>query len=96
MNKPIAASYPSINIKGRGPLCSITDPSGGEGGQSLEHWYEIEFRLQYMETQVQEAQAALARSHMVQQEITDRAEKVEKALGFIEENMQNLYYKLKP
>ena len=49
-----------------------------------------------METQIQEVQAALAWNHMVQQEITDRAEKVEKALGFIEENMQNLYYKLKP
>jgi len=85
VNKPIATSYLSINTKGGGPPCSITDPSGGEGGQSLEHWYEMECRLQYMETQVQEAQAALARNHMVQQEITDRAEKAEKALGFMEE-----------
>ena len=88
VNKPVATSYLSINTNGGGPPCSTTDPSGGEGGQSLEHWYEMECRLQYMETQVQEAQAALARNHMVQQEITDRAEKAEKALGFMEEKYE--------
>merc|ERR1740139_743913 len=41
-----------------------------------------------METQVQEAQAALARNHMVQQEITDRAVKAEKALCYIEEKYE--------
>jgi len=79
VNKPVATSYLSINTKG-GPPNGSSDHSGGEGGQSLEHWYEMECRLQYMETQVQEAQAALARNHMVQQGITDRAVKAEKAL----------------
>jgi len=87
VNKPVATSYLSINTKGGVPNGSI-DPSGGEGGQSLEHWYEMECRLQYMETQVQEAQAALARNHMVQQEITDRAVKAEKALCYIEEKYE--------
>jgi len=87
VNKPVATSYLSINTKG-GPPNGSSDPSGGEGGQSLEHWYEMECRLQYMETQVQEAQAALARNHMVQQEITDRAVKAEKALCHMEEKYE--------
>lgn len=93
VNKPVATSYLSINTNGAGP--PPTDPSGGEGGQSLEHWYEMECRLQYMETQVQEAQAALARNHMVQQEIVHRAEKAEKALGFMEEKYEEAALEVK-
>jgi len=88
VNKPIATSYLSINTNGAGPPTSTSEGGASEGGQSLEHWYEMECRLQYMQTQVDEAQAALARNHMVQQEITDRAERAEKALGFMEEKYE--------
>ena len=45
-------------------------------------------RLQYMQTQVEEAQAALARKHLQQQELQERADKAETALL---ENKQKLY-----
>ena len=45
-------------------------------------------RLQYMQTQVEEAQAALARKHLQQQELQERAEKAEANLL---ESQQKLY-----
>ena len=45
-------------------------------------------RLQYMQTQVEEAQAALARKHIQQQELQERADKAEASLL---ENQQKLY-----
>ena len=47
---------------------------------TIESWQEMEMRLQYMQTQVDEAQAALARKHLQQQELQDRAEKAEAGL----------------
>ena len=44
-----------------------------------------------MEMQVQEAQAALARNHIVQQEIKDRAVEAEKALCRMEEVQKGCY-----
>jgi hypothetical protein len=38
----------------------------------------MECKLQYMQSQVEEAQSALARKHMQQQELVMRAEKAEK------------------
>ena len=37
---------------------------------TVESWQEMEMRLQYMQTQVDEAQAALARKHIQQLELS--------------------------
>jgi len=76
INKPVATSYLSINPNAP----SLFTASSGESltdGQTTEHWYEMECRLQYMQTQVEEAQAALARNYTIQQEMEERAEEVE-------------------
>uniref|UniRef100_A0A7S4K938 Kinesin motor domain-containing protein n=1 Tax=Odontella aurita TaxID=265563 RepID=A0A7S4K938_9STRA len=80
VNKPVSTSYMSI-----GPstvvnsASSSNDIPGGDQGNSVEHWHQMECRLQYMQAQVEEAQAALARKHMQQQEFVERAEKAEEA-----------------
>ncbi|EED88947.1 predicted protein, partial [Thalassiosira pseudonana CCMP1335] len=81
INKPISSSLISL-----GP-----DQFGDKAekkGTSIESWQEMEMRLQYMQTQVEEAQAALARKHLQQQELQDRAEKAEADLL---DNQQKLY-----
>ena len=75
MNKPVSSSFLSV---GRGPTAA-TASSGDAGAQSLEYWHEMECKLEYMKSQVEEAQSALARKHLQQQEIEERAEKAEKA-----------------
>jgi hypothetical protein len=55
---------------------------------TVESWQEMEMRLQYMQTQVDEAQAALARKHIQQLELQDRVEKAESDLL---ESQQKLY-----
>ena len=54
VNKPVATSYLSINSN---TTAINTTPSGESSadGQTLEHWYEMECRLQYMQSQVEEA-----------------------------------------
>ena len=47
---------------------------------AVDTWNEMECRLEYMQNQVEEAQAALARKHLQQQELTDRTEKAESVL----------------
>ena len=74
VNKPVATSYLSV---GSGATAGGMGKAV-EGNQSLEHWHEMECRLQYMQAQVEEAQGALARKHMQQQEIVQRAETAEK------------------
>lgn len=55
---------------------------------TIDSWQEMEMKLQYMQTQVDEAQAALARKHIQQMELQDRAEKSESELL---EKKQKLY-----
>lgn len=55
---------------------------------TVESWQEMEMRLQYMQTQVDEAQAALARKHLQMQEVQERAEK---ATADLLESQQQLY-----
>jgi hypothetical protein len=55
---------------------------------TIDSWQEMEMKLQYMQTQVDEAQAALARKHIQQMELQDRAEKAESELL---EKKQKLY-----
>lgn len=59
-----------------------------DSNNTVEHWFEMECRLQYMEAQVEEAQMALARKHANQQAIIDRAQKAERDLATKEEQYQ--------
>ena len=79
MNKPISSSLMSVG--GMPVLSTCATGSQGESDQgsgfSVEHWQEMECRLEYMKAQVEEAQGALARKHLQQQELMDRAERAE-------------------
>lgn len=80
INKPISSSLMSLSenqFSGKTP-----QPT------TVESWQEMEMRLAYMQTQVEEAQAALARKHIQQQELQERADKAEANLL---ENKQKLY-----
>jgi len=78
VNKPVATSYMNLTPCRSVPAASASGESNGtDNANSVEHWHEMECRLQYMQAQVEEAQAALARKHMQQQELVDRVEKAE-------------------
>ena len=77
VNKPVSSSFMAV-----GGMPISTAGSSGDSGQdgsglSVEHWQEMECRLEYMKAQVEEAQGALARKHLQQQELVERAEKAE-------------------
>ena len=85
INKPVTTSLMSVGgFDNKSPR--------GEGvsgaGTSIEHWHEMECRLEYMQSQVDEAQQALARKHIQHQEIVDRAEKAEMAQELAERNLE--------
>lgn len=50
------------------------------GECTIESWQEMETRLQYMHTQVEEAKAAMARKVIQQQELQEKVEKAEEKL----------------
>ena len=77
INKPLSSSYISITPSGFTNNNSNNDSSISEYATSAESWAEMECRLQYMQAQVDEAQAALARKHMQQQEFVEKIEKLE-------------------
>jgi len=78
VNKPVATSYMSISSSGaRSHSSKAAVSDAGDGGNSVQYWQEMECRLQYMQGQVEEAQAALARKHMQQQDLVDRVERAE-------------------
>ena len=81
INKTITSSY-MTHIGSSPSKLGIGDGENGGGppaGTEVEHWYEMEIRLKYMQSQVDEAQQALARKHLQTQEFIDRAEKAEAA-----------------
>ncbi|GMH87098.1 hypothetical protein TrVE_jg10935 [Triparma verrucosa] len=92
VNKPVATSYLSVG-GGSGTAGSMGKQAEG-GSQSLEHWHEMECRLQYMQAQVEEAQGALARKHMQQQEIVARAEAAEKKSEELTESLKETQLQL--
>eukprot|EP00557_Chaetoceros_sp_GSL56_P011997 CAMPEP_0176477854 /NCGR_PEP_ID=MMETSP0200_2-20121128/867_1 /TAXON_ID=947934 /ORGANISM="Chaetoceros sp., Strain GSL56" /LENGTH=1243 /DNA_ID=CAMNT_0017873737 /DNA_START=112 /DNA_END=3844 /DNA_ORIENTATION=- len=79
INKPISCSKMSLSSS----TFSSDTASTGEPN-SVDTWHEMECRLEYMQSQVEEAQAALARKHLQQQELVDRAEKAEAELNAVE------------
>ena len=84
VNKPVATSY--LNV---GSSVGGSASEGSAPNQSLQHWHEMECRLQYMQAQVEEAQGALARKHMQQQELVLRAETAEKKSEDLEEKLES-------
>ena len=81
INKPVSSSLISF---GENQFSDKTP----EDGTTVESWQEMEMRLQYMQTQIDEAQAALARKHLQQLELQERADRAEAKLL---ENKQKLY-----
>jgi hypothetical protein len=75
VNRPVSSSY--LSLGSSAASCSMD--AGSTEHSSVEHWQEMECRLEYMQTQVEEAKAALARKHIQEQELRDRAEKAESA-----------------
>jgi len=62
--------------------------------KSVEHWQEIEMRMEYLQSQVKEAQAALARQYREQKGIIDRAEKAKKDLMHTKQKLKLSEYNL--
>ena len=78
-NKPVATSYLKMNAQlSHGMSFDAKDGIGGDGGRAQD-WHEMECRLQYMQSQVDEAQSTLARKHLEQEAIERRAENAERA-----------------
>lgn len=85
INKPVSASYLSEATKSSSILSGMETSSTGP--QTLEHWKEMEVRLEYMKCQVEEAKAALARKHLQQQELVDRCDKAEAERTVLEDQL---------
>ena len=89
VNKPVAASMLKLNVEGLGPGRPATargDGAGGAGmtGQTQQDWAEMETRMHYLETQAEEAAAALARKHAEHAALVSRAETAEGAVAVAE------------
>ena len=65
-------------------------PSKGAGGQAFnqQSWQELEMKLAYMESEMTEAQAALAKKHTTMQEAIDRADGLETELAAEREELE--------
>lgn len=85
VNKPISSSLIAL---GEGMPGATSDSKSSSAPPTIESWQEMEMRLHYMQTQVDEAQAALTRKHHQQLELQDRADKAEAELL---ESKQRLY-----
>lgn len=76
INKPVTSSL--MTAYGSS-LAVAGDKKPSGDATTVEHWHEMEVRLEYMQSQVEEAQQALARKHLQQQELIERAENAETA-----------------
>jgi hypothetical protein len=77
VNKPVSNSLLSFSSN----VSTSESTNNNSAEPSVEHWQEMECRLEYMTAQVEEAQAALARKHLQQQELIDRVEAAETKLS---------------
>lgn len=92
INKPVSASYMSQSTNASSMLSGSGAPANGQVG-SIEKWSELETRLEYMTMQVEEAKAALARKHLQQQELVERAETAEMQKKKFEQQAEELVIK---
>lgn len=60
---------------------------GGSIGQSQQSWQELEMKLAYMESEMTEAQAALAKKHTIMQDAVDKATTLERELAAAREDL---------
>ena len=74
INKPIAEANQYLKNSSEAGM-SIA------GETSVQQWYDVECKLRYMEAQVEEAKAALARKNQQNQVLASKAAKVEKQLA---------------
>ena len=78
VNKPIAQSMLKLNVDGARPQTARGDGIGTQmNGQTQQDWAEMECRMHYLETQAEEAAAALARKHAEHSALVLRAETAE-------------------
>ena len=56
--------------------------------EGVQDWNQMECRLQYLQSELEEAQAALSKKHLMQQAIIDRAEAAEKEVRTLTETLQ--------
>lgn len=70
INKPISTSFMAASA---GNLASNNATPSKGSAMSVDSWHEMEVRLEYMQGQVEEAQAALARKHLQQEDLLERA-----------------------
>ncbi len=84
INKPVAESF----IKG--PDSSYTKPvrEFGEASGGVEQWYEMEMRIEYLNSQLEEAQSALARNYIEHKEAIERARNFEEELIVTKEKLE--------
>eukprot|EP01043_Picozoa_sp_COSAG02_P013707 COSAG02_NODE_553_length_20425_cov_17.986372_16_plen_1498_part_00 len=69
------------------PSASPSAKLGGSSGQSQQSWQELEMKLAYMESEMTEAQAALAKKHTVMQDAVDKAATLERELAAEREDL---------
>jgi hypothetical protein len=74
INKPVITSFLSGNSNSMNGSALTSSSSNSEKAGAVEHWHELECRLEYMKNQVEEAQQALARKHLQQQELIEKTE----------------------
>ena len=77
-NKPVATSFLKVGGPGTGPT-SVRGDKADPNEANLQDWNAMLARMKYMEEQMNEAQAALARKHTQQAEIVARSEAAEAA-----------------
>lgn len=92
VNKPVTTS--SMSVGSAWEASSNKVALTGEAAGSVEHWSQLECRLEYMQSQVEEAQQALARKHIQQVELVERAEKAETAQQLAERNLEEATHRV--
>ena len=87
MNKPVSASY-MTDATGSSAILARKDTGGSAA--SIEQWNEMETRLEYMHSQVEEAKAALARKHLQQAALVEQVEQAAIERQQHEEEMEKM------
>jgi kinesin family protein 11 len=90
INKPTSESYlRSPDLKYMAPTKNPIDKQG------IEHWYVMENRVEYLQSQLDEAQAALARQYAGQENVRLRATRAEYELMETKKKLQTTEKNLK-
>ena len=85
-NKAAATSYLKLGEGQARP--GTAAGTGSAATEGVQDWNQMECRLQYLQSELEEAQAALSKKHLMQQAIIDRAEAAEKEVRTLTETLQ--------